>query len=100
MPTGVIINSLAIAIGGIFGTFFGNRLSEDFKQQLNMIFGLCSIGMGITSLSSMAYMPAVIFSVVIGTALGLLIHFGQFIERGAGFASNIFTNSESWTHNN
>lgn len=92
MPTGIIINSLAIALGGILGTLFGDKLTDEFKQNLNMIFGLCSIGMGISSLINMVYMPAVIFAVVIGTSLGLLTKFGQNIERGASFASHIFNN--------
>lgn len=95
MPTGIIINSLAIALGGILGTLFGDKLSDEFKQNLNMIFGLCSIGMGISSLINMVYMPAVIFAVVIGTSLGLLTKFGQTIDRGAGFASHIFNNKNS-----
>ena len=37
MPTGIIINSLSIVIGGILGTVVGDKLSEDFKEKLNMI---------------------------------------------------------------
>ncbi|NRO90598.1 hypothetical protein IMAU10142_00615 [Lactobacillus helveticus] len=33
--------------------FFGNKLSEDFKEKLNMIFGACSMGMGIFSIAPM-----------------------------------------------
>ncbi|MBM7636103.1 DUF554 domain-containing protein [Streptococcus saliviloxodontae] len=95
MPTGIIINTLAIALGGILGTLFGNKLSDDFKSQLNMIFGLSSMGMGIASLIQMANMPAVIFSVVIGTAVGLASHFGLFIEHGAGAMSRIFKSQTS-----
>ncbi|MBM7642790.1 DUF554 domain-containing protein [Streptococcus loxodontisalivarius] len=95
MPTGIIINTLAIAIGGVLGTLFGSKLSEEFKAQLNMIFGLASMGMGISSMIDMAYMPAVIFSVVIGTAIGLATNFGKFIERGAGTMSKVFQNQLS-----
>ena len=46
MPTGVIINALSVVFGGLLGGLVGNKLSEDFKTQINMIFGVCSMGMG------------------------------------------------------
>ena len=84
MPVGVIINSLAVVIGGIVGTFVGQKLSADFKEKLNMIFGACSMTMGISSIVLMKNMPAVIFSVVIGTAIGLAIHFGDAVAALGG----------------
>ncbi|TSO26324.1 DUF554 domain-containing protein [Lactobacillus sp. LL6] len=83
MPTGVIINSLAVLLGGIFGGFFGNKLSEDFKEKLNMIFGACSMGMGIYSISPMKNMPAVIFAIILGTIFGLWIKLGNIFNKGA-----------------
>ena len=71
MPTGVIINALSIALGGLLGVFVGGRLTRDFKEKTNMVFGCCSMGMGIASIPAMENMPAVIFSVVVGTMLGL-----------------------------
>lgn len=47
MPTGIIINTIAIFLGGIAGALLGDKLPEKYKEQLNMIFGLCSMGMGI-----------------------------------------------------
>lgn len=77
MPTGVIINALSVVFGGLLGGLFGNKLSEDFKTQINMIFGVCSMGMGISSIGLMKYMPAVIFAIVIGTGIGLALHLGD-----------------------
>ncbi len=48
-----------------------------------MIFGCCSMGMGISTIVLMQNMPAVIFSIIIGTALGLAIHLGDRINQGA-----------------
>lgn len=81
MPVGVIINSLSILIGGVAGAIAGNRMSESFKANLNMIFGLASMSMGISSLVLMKNMPACIFSLIIGTAIGLAIHFGELVNR-------------------
>ena len=70
MPIGVLVNALAIATGGILGTIAGGRLSQDFKEKLNMVFGCCSFAMGISSICLMENMPAVVFSVIIGTSIG------------------------------
>lgn len=83
MPIGVIINALSVVIGGAVGAVAGNKLSMDFKDKLNMIFGACSMGMGISTIVLMKNMPAVIFSVIIGTAIGLAIHFGDRINEAA-----------------
>ncbi|AQP42789.1 hypothetical protein BA718_08300 [Streptococcus gallolyticus subsp. gallolyticus] len=82
MPTGVIINALSVVFGGLLGGLVGNKLSEDFKTQINMIFGVCSMGMGISSIGLMKYMPAVIFAIVIGTGIGLALHLGDWINKG------------------
>lgn len=83
MPVGVLVNALSIALGGILGTLVGGRLSGDFKENLNMIFGCCAMAMGISTIVLMENMPAVVFSVIIGTALGLALHLGAWIDRGA-----------------
>ena len=46
MPIGVLINTVAIFLGGIAGAVLGDKLPEKYKEQLNMIFGLCSMGIG------------------------------------------------------
>lgn len=83
MPIGVIVNASSVLLGGIFGGFFGNKLSEDFKEKLNMIFGACSMGMGIFSIAPMKNMPSVIFAVILGTIVGLAIHLWQIFNKGA-----------------
>ncbi len=80
MPTGVLINSLSIIIGGIIGALAGKKLSQHFKDSLSMIFGACSMAIGISSIVLMENLPAVIFAVVAGTALGLAIHLGDKIN--------------------
>lgn len=56
MPTGVIVNALAVLIGGVGGKY----LSEKFKTEINMIFGLASMTMGIIAIAPTKNMAAVI----------------------------------------
>ena len=84
MPIGVIINALSVVIGGILGALVGHKLSPKFKAEITLVFGVCSMGMGISTIGLMENMPAVIFSIVIGTGIGLAIHLGDRINAGAG----------------
>ena len=77
MPIGVIINTIAIFLGGIAGALLGDKLPEKYKEQLNLIFGLCSMGMGISSIVLMKYMPAVVFALIIGTIVVLVFKLGD-----------------------
>ena len=77
MPIEVIINTVAIFLGGIAGALLGDKLPEKYKEQLNLIFGLCSMGMGISSIVLMKYMPAVVFALIIGTIVGLVFNLGD-----------------------
>ena len=77
MPIGVIINTIAIFLGGIAGALLGDKLPEKYKEQLNLIFGLGSMGMGISSIVLMKYMPAVVFALIIGTIIGLVFNLGD-----------------------
>lgn len=81
MPVGVFINTFSIMIGGVLGTVAGKWLSKDFKEKLGMVFGACAMAMGISSIVLMQNMPAVVFSVVIGTAIGCAVHFGGLVEK-------------------
>ena len=82
MPIGVITNVIAVIVGGLLGGVLGRHLSVDFKTKLSMIFGACAMTMGISSICLMQNMPAVIFSIVFGTAFGLAIHLGDRINAG------------------
>lgn len=88
MPTGIIINCISVVLGGLLGALCGHRLTADFKTKLNMVFGVCAMSMGISSIVLMANMPAVIFAAVIGTAAGLYLRFGEVIERAASAAEH------------
>lgn len=83
MPVGVLVNALAIFVGGLAGMKLGPGFSEGFKTNLNTTFGACAMAMGISSIVLMKNLPAVILAVILGTILGLVIHMGDRISAGA-----------------
>jgi len=88
MPTGIIIDVLAVVLGGITGTLLKERLSETLKDQMNNVMGLCAMCMGISTVVLMKNLPAVVFSVILGTLIGLVIHFGSGIQKGVSLVLN------------
>ena len=82
MPIGIITDSLAVLIGGVAGALASRFLKKELQEKMTMIFGLCSVGMGIGSLILMENMPAVILSVILGTLIGHLLHLGEALYRG------------------
>lgn len=85
MPIGVICDALSVIIGGWIGAKAGNRLSQGFKDNLNLVFGMCAMGIGVSSIPLMENMPAVILALILGTIIGLAIHLNEHIEHaGAG----------------
>lgn len=83
MPIGIIINALSVLLGGIFGALGGQKMSTEFKDGLNLAFGICSMTMGIYAIAPMKNMAAIIFAIIIGTGIGLVIHLGDLINKGA-----------------
>lgn len=103
MPIGIITNVGAIFLGGIVWALSGEHMSDEFKTGLNMAFSICSICMGIYAIAPLKNLAAVIFAVIIGTSLGILLHLGQAINRGAQgmqhFISRFITGRPIWIKN-
>ena len=88
MPTGVIINVIAVVLGGLLGSIIGERLTDRLKQQMTTIFGVCAMTMGITSVVLMKNMPAVIFAVIVGSLVGIALDLDGCIRKGTGALLN------------
>ncbi|MBD3948192.1 DUF554 domain-containing protein [Tuanshanicoccus lijuaniae] len=83
MPIGVVINSISIIAGGLFGGLFGHHLSEQMKRQLIIVFGVCSFAMAIPSIVLMENLSAVIFAVIFGTIIGVGLKLDElFVKMG------------------
>ncbi len=86
MPVGIMLNVAAVVAGGFVGTVIGGKLSEHLKQTMTTVFGICAMTMGISSIVLMQNLPAVIFSVIIGTLIGILLDIDGHIRGGTGKA--------------
>lgn len=73
MPVGVIIDAVAVIIGGVVGAVVGKALKKDFVDNMNLILGCCSMCMGVSTIILMEHMPAVVFAIILGTGLGLAV---------------------------
>ena len=81
MPIGVIVNCLSVVLGGLAGAAFGHKLTAEMKEKLNLVFGLSSMGIGISAIMLMQNMPAVVLALILGTILGVAVHLEQRIGR-------------------
>ncbi|MDO4413850.1 MAG: DUF554 domain-containing protein [Erysipelotrichaceae bacterium] len=94
MPIGIIINVLSVIIGGFAGAAIKDRLPQQYRTNLTMLFGAASMGMGIASIVLMENMPAVILALILGLLAGMMMHLGEAINKGAGMMIRMIGGSE------
>lgn len=78
---GIIVDSLSVALGGLIGTACKRFFSPYLTSNMNLVFGVCAIVMGINSVILMNNMPPVIFALIIGTLIGLVLHLSDQIAK-------------------
>lgn len=78
-------------------------MSEEFKSNLNTVFGACAMTMGISSIVLMQNMPAVILSVILGVITGMCLGVGRRIEQAGAWMekgiSKVFPSSKEKDEN-
>lgn len=99
MNIGILIDCCSVLLGGLIGSLIKDHLSDSFKTQLTKVLGLCSMGMGVATIVLMEHMPAVVFALIIGTSIGLIIHLGDLINKGAVKMTSFASRNESETDN-
>lgn len=98
MPIGVIINVTAVVLGSLTGTITGKRLSDNLKETMNAVLGLCALCMGISAVVLMKNLPAVVFSVILGTLVGLALKLGLGIRKASGMVlDKVMQNADAQT---
>ena len=82
MPYGVIINCIAVFIGGLLGAVLKDYFPDKLKEALPGIFGLSAITMGVTLIIKLESLSAVILAVILGTVIGELMNLETSLMRG------------------
>ena len=66
----VIVNTVAILVGGFLGLLFGNKIKQDYSKTIMCGLGICTMVLGITGAITTENILLVILCLVIGTILG------------------------------
>lgn len=77
---GPIVDSGALALGGILGIFMGNWIPKRVTTTMPLIFGVVTIGIGASLVGQAAYLHIVVLALIVGTFLGELCHMEHGLE--------------------
>ena len=89
MMIGPIVNGVGIIAGSSLGALYGNRIPANLKERLPMVFGLVSMGLGISMLVKAQTLTAVVLSLLIGTIAGELLRLEDGIQHLAAKARGV-----------
>jgi uncharacterized membrane protein YqgA involved in biofilm formation len=81
---GPFVNGSSVILGSLGGAFMGNKISENLRVKMPLVFGVSSMGLGIAMIVKVKFLPAVILALLVGTAIGELLHLEDFIMKLAG----------------
>lgn len=62
------------------GSLLQRKFNPAFEHNLNLFFGLCSLGIGICSMEKLQHIPSVVLAVIVGNAIGLVVQLGRRIS--------------------
>lgn len=92
---GVWINSIAVVLGGLAGTWLRGGIPDKYKHSINMSLALCVLVIGISGAITTGNMMLVILSIVIGTAAGEAIGIEHHLDRLGTWAQDRFAKKDS-----
>lgn len=92
---GVWVNSIAVILGGLAGTWLRGGIPDKYRNSINMGLALCVLVIGISGAITTQNMMLVILSIVIGTALGEAMGIEKHLDRAGTWAQNCFAKNDS-----
>ena len=78
-----------LSVARLLGRHSVGAFQNVLRTNLTLIFGLCSMGMGIVMVAKTTNMPAMILSVLLGTIIGELLLLEQGINKLASSAKGL-----------
>ncbi len=70
---GTIINTFAVLLGGAIGSFFGDRIREEYSKGIMSVMGFAVAAIGIQSAAGIRSFLVAVVSIAVGTLIGMLI---------------------------
>jgi len=81
---GPIVNGFGIITGSLMGALLGDKIHENLRTRLPLVFGCASMGLGVSMIVKAQTMPAVVLTLLFGTILGELLNIEAGIQHLAG----------------
>ena len=83
---GVWLNFATVAVGGVLGTLLRNGIKDSYRKTIHAATALCVMLVGITGAIKTSNVLIVIVSMVVGAALGELLHIEDGLNRAGLWA--------------
>ncbi|WP_409420988.1 DUF554 domain-containing protein [Pseudaeromonas sp. ZJS20] len=83
MMLGPLINSGAIVLGGLGGAVLARLIPQRLQRGLPATFALASMAIGISMIVKVHYLPVMVMSLILGTAVGELCYLEKGVSRAA-----------------
>ena len=90
---GTIINTVAVLIGGLIGTLFGNKIPEKVSAGIMKVMGFITACIGIQSAAGTKSFLVVVLSLVIGTLIGMLLRLDERINSAGDLVKHKLRNT-------
>ena len=88
---GVLVNTVAIAVGAIIGIFFKKVLSEKVTTAVMSAMGLATFIIGLKGAITVEKTLLLIASIAVGTAIGTLIDIDKYVNMLGEFLKKVFS---------
>ncbi len=102
MMVGPLVNTTAVVAGSLFGAYLGERVSENMRTRLPLVFGCCSMSLGIVMLGKVHALPAVILAILLGSILGEAVsledRIQSFGQNAKGLCERFLKSGENTAH--
>ncbi|MFW6323563.1 MAG: DUF554 domain-containing protein [Desulfovibrionales bacterium] len=94
MPTGTLVNVLAIIAGSLLGTLFNKNLPEKLRVIVFQGLGLCVLVIGLEMALKVEGLVALIFSILLGGLVGEILDLEKWLERAGGYLKARFGSND------
>lgn len=94
MMIGPLVNGATVIIGSISGAVLGERINENMRTKLPLVFGCCSMSLGVVMIGKVHYLPATILAIILGSILGELFCIEAGIQKMGGHVKKFISRFE------